>query len=272
MQTKTREEKAVIKYLKDLLEPYGARAYGKRGSKYRILWTSWSEHDENEIPWAEGNDAIVRHLLSTGANGYTHVHQMAITDLYTKRSPLVEELLSKTAEQYPTEFICYVRSAIVGKLPRMVYSEPFARIPEVEQFLTTPRLAFLYAKEVLQRRWPAGEELILKDPEFAYNYSYLVIGGRWPEAEPIIATNPSYAFKYAANLVQYRWPEGEESILRDPYYSVKYATDVIRGRWPKAEPLIFSKATSGMDYLRNLSDCEKLELFQRICPEASCPT
>ena len=49
-----------------------------------------------------------------------------------------------------------------------------------------PRGAGLYAKYILQKRWPEAEPTIMKSPLYAYHYAYWVIKDRWKEAEPYI--------------------------------------------------------------------------------------
>ena len=56
------------------------------------------------------------------------------------------------------------------------------------------------------------EAKLLKDPNNAYVYARDVIQGRWPEAEPYIMKDSHMASLYAKNVIQGRWPEAEQHI------------------------------------------------------------
>jgi hypothetical protein len=53
-------------------------------------------------------------------------------------------------------------------------------------------------------RCPEAEEVILKerDPQYTYMYARDIIEGRWPEAEDIIKENPWTSYWYASNVVE----------------------------------------------------------------------
>lgn len=67
--------------------------------------------------------------------------------------------------------------------------------PELEA-LASPEMAYWYACNVIQARWPVGEAAIATSPKWAYCYAYDVIEGRWPPGEPVIATDPEWAAEY----------------------------------------------------------------------------
>ena len=50
--------------------------------------------------------------------------------------------------------------------------------------------AGLYAKYILQKRWPEAEPTIMKNPLYAYHYAVWVLQSPWPEAEPYIMKDP----------------------------------------------------------------------------------
>lgn len=81
---------------------------------------------------------------------------------------------------------------------------------------------FLYAKDIIEGRWPEAEEFIKKDPESAYFYAHYAMGERWPEAEETIMKDPEWAFQYAKNVIKNRWPEAEGVIKNDAMWSWHY--------------------------------------------------
>jgi hypothetical protein len=58
-----------------------------------------------------------------------------------------------------------------------------------------------------------GETIIATTPKYAYLYARNVIEGRWVEGEPIIAAEPEYAYMYARDIINGRWLEGELTIM-----------------------------------------------------------
>jgi hypothetical protein len=110
----------------------------------------------------------------------------------------------------------------------------------------SPKLAYYYAKTILDERWPEAEPYIIKDPYWAYVYTYAVINKdhkrenmiRWKEAEPVIMKDAESAGMYAGTILQSRWPEAEPVIMKDPHEASMYAEYVIKGRWEEAEPVI----------------------------------
>ena len=77
--------------------------------------------------------------------------------------------------------------------------------------------------------WPDKEEikkrehLWLKNPWLAFVYANEVLDSRWPEAEAIIATNPNASFSYAKYVIKGRWPKGEKAIVAIPVFARMYA-------------------------------------------------
>jgi hypothetical protein len=95
-------------------------------------------------------------------------------------------------------------------------------------WLQEPELAYLYAKNVLGKRWPAGEAAIAQDPRHAFWYTVDVLAKRWPKAEAVIATNPLYAYLYAQHVIRGRWPEAEPVIATDPEVRQRYDEYLLR--------------------------------------------
>lgn len=110
---------------------------------------------------------------------------------------------------------------------------------------------YTYAVNVINKdeprgkRWPEGEQYIMKDPFWAYWYTQDIInefknlvnpreylGLRWLEAEPYIAQDPFWAYIYAKNVINkdrklgIRWPEAEPYIMKEPGVARMYARDV----------------------------------------------
>jgi hypothetical protein len=76
--------------------------------------------------------------------------------------------------------------------------------------------AVFYAAEVLERRWPEVEPMMLQDPEDAVQYATFVINGAWYEAEDIISTDASASIEYAY-LIGKRFKKGEKTIINSKY-------------------------------------------------------
>jgi hypothetical protein len=83
--------------------------------------------------------------------------------------------------------------------------------------LATPTLAYDYAKNTVDGKWPEGEPVILQDAYRSYAYARFVIGDRWPKGEPVIMKDPHPAASYAMYVIQGRWPEAEAMILNSGY-------------------------------------------------------
>ena len=66
-------------------------------------------------------------------------------------------------------------------------------------------------------RWPGAEPFILKhkDPFWSLMYARDVIQGRWPEAEPRIMKDSFLAYRYAKEVIKGPWQEAERFIKRD---------------------------------------------------------
>lgn len=82
--------------------------------------------------------------------------------------------------------------------------------------------AFIYAADIMERRWPEAEELHKHDPEFACAYARDVIQGRWVEVEEVIIQYPAYVYYYARDVMKARWPEAEDSIKQNSVYWTMY--------------------------------------------------
>jgi hypothetical protein len=83
--------------------------------------------------------------------------------------------------------------------------------------LTTPALAYDYARHTVDGPWPEGEPVILQDAYYSYAYARFILGDRWSKGEPVIMTNIHQAASYAHYVIQGRWPEAEAMILNSSY-------------------------------------------------------
>ena len=68
------------------------------------------------------------------------------------------------------------------------------------------KIAYQYAYNVLESRFPAGEPAIAKDPRWAYEYAYNVLNSRFRRGESTIAKNPEYAYRYALYVLHSKFP------------------------------------------------------------------
>lgn len=66
------------------------------------------------------------------------------------------------------------------------------------------------------RRIPDFEDVVMKDPKVAVLYAFNVLRSQWPEAEAYIKQDAEASFMYAKYIKGGRWEEGESAIKRDP--------------------------------------------------------
>lgn len=85
-----------------------------------------------------------------------------------------------------------------------------------------PYYAYMYARDVIEGRFPAGEPVIATHSVYSYLYAEDVIGGRFPEGEAAIALDPEFALDYAKNVIEGRFPAGEKAISSDKYFAREY--------------------------------------------------
>ena len=135
-------------------------------------------------------------------------------------------------------------------------------------------LSMAYANYALKRRWPEGENAIMRVPFYAMAYAMNVLAkdpdwphknGRWPEAEPHLMTDAWAAGMYASAIFKGRWPEAEPYIIKAPNHAVEYAISILandskwtsqegheNGRWPEAEPDIMKDPGSAAIYAQEV--------------------
>lgn len=127
--------------------------------------------------------------------------------------------------------------------------------------LKHPKQAYLYAKQILKRRWKKAENTILLGSdasharaEYMYLYAKNVLKRRWKEAEKIL-------IKTAEEAVGYYWSNDARDKL------ALYAKNVIKGRWKEAESFI-AKSNTIEIYLSVLDDNSLNEFRNMITLEA----
>ena len=140
------------------------------------------------------------------------------------------------------------------------------RWPEAEKYIINDsRMIISYAQDVLSRRWPEAEIVLLDrykknsindvviGERHAINYSG-IIDGRWPEFEVITESVfrihsieddcLDYLIDYAKEkknfINQSRWVWLEQAILEKAQnkFILEYVINVIQGRWKEAEPVL----------------------------------
>ena len=66
----------------------------------------------------------------------------------------------------------------------------------LENIKRNPKRAYLFAKNILKKRWPQAEPYIMKDGFWAYKYANDVMKELWPEAESSINKDKLASYFY----------------------------------------------------------------------------
>ena len=121
------------------------------------------------------------------------------------------------------------------------------------------RLAYMYALNVMKKRWEPGELAIAQNAELAYEYARDVLEGkRFLAGEPVIAQNAARAYRYAKFVMNTPWPEAEPAIARNAEWAYRYAQDVLEGeRFLAGEPAIAQNAARAYIYARDVLKGER---------------
>ena len=96
----------------------------------------------------------------------------------------------------------------------------------------SPKYAFHYARNVLEKPFPAGEAAIAKDAYYAYYYAHEMLKKPFPAGEAAIAKSANYAYLYALHVFKKPWPAGEAAIA-NTHVAYEYARTVLK--LPKEE-------------------------------------
>jgi len=84
-------------------------------------------------------------------------------------------------------------------------------------------LAFLYAQDIIEKPFPAGEKAIATNAYLSFYYTKNILGRKpFPAGEKTIATDAYYAYRYARYVLKKRFPAGEKAIATDAQYREKY--------------------------------------------------
>jgi hypothetical protein len=77
------------------------------------------------------------------------------------------------------------------------------------------RYSFVYARDVLKKRFPLGEDTIAKDINYTLQYARDVVKGRWPKGEKILLTYSFFAYLYCKDIMKKTWVDAEKIIFND---------------------------------------------------------
>lgn len=86
------------------------------------------------------------------------------------------------------------------------------------QISKDPRSSYLYALNVLGKRFKKGEEAISKDAYYSYLYARDVLQKRFRKGEAAISKQAKISFLYARDVLKSRFLEGEETIAQSEIF------------------------------------------------------
>lgn len=183
--------------------------------------------------------------------------QTLLNDIYEGKQKL-PTLTPKACFTYAAlDYTCSLFERIISISPE--YSLRYARnvierpFPEGEDTIATdPSCAYRYALDVLKGRFEKGEDAISKDPILALQYAKDVLRGRFEKGEDTIAQSSSQAFLYAKTVLKGRFELGEDAISKDYHKSYCYAVEVLKGRFEKGENEIAKSARKSYFYALNV--------------------
>lgn len=107
--------------------------------------------------------------------------------------------------------------------------------------MKTPWSAYMYARYILNKRWPEAESIISTKASIAYSYAKEILNGPFPEAEDGIAySEPRVIFYYAKCCIKGKFEKGEKLLSQSLWHSCRYAKEVLNDRFLIAENAIMS--------------------------------
>lgn len=124
-------------------------------------------------------------------------------------------------------------------------------LPSCQEIAKSPKVAFEYARKILQGPFPLGEAAIASESYTALEYA-LQIKGRFPLGEAIIAQNAERSLTYARDVLNGYFPAGEAAIASDAKTAYEYAKDVLNAQWPCAEPILAIDQRLGIKYAKEV--------------------
>lgn len=165
------------------------------------------------------------------------------------RTPSAEVIAKLRSNPIVSKLLAHLETRLKEVFPTGKYKVGWAiATSDTAELIKSPGLALMYAKDVLDEPFPAGEKIIATDANAALIYASSVLNGRFPAAEPTIAADPILAATYAKDVLQKRWPEGEPAIVKDPSAAAMYAATVLKGPFPKAESVIATNPRASLKY------------------------
>lgn len=133
--------------------------------------------------------------------------------------------------------------------------KPIINDPQIQADITTsPRFSYEFITKYLNKRWPEGEQAILRDPEWTYHYIMNFLRLRWPEGEQVILQSPRFTMEYIDDFLKQPWPEAEPTILQNASYTLRYIITILKKPWPEGEkaliqaPVIRGRTRPGLIY------------------------
>jgi hypothetical protein len=133
-----------------------------------------------------------------------------------------------------------------------------------------PELAYEYAYYITKGKVKDEfESIIAQSARYSYDYAKDILKRPFPKGEDVISQNSNYAYLYARDVIKGRWPKGEDAIATDFWSSVRYAVDVLKDRFKKGEDTIINTSKKEyfnyyIDFLRKIG---KLDEFLKDHPE-----
>jgi hypothetical protein len=134
-----------------------------------------------------------------------------------------------------------------------LFDEKFPELVAIENLMEDPRSITDKEQQLLK-----NSNIVITTPEMAYIFARYVLEGRFLEAEPYIAKSPRYSYQYAYEVVNKdnrytddkleRWPVGEPAMMTDPVYAGYYARVIMKKRWEEAEPVIMKDFNAWTNY------------------------
>ena len=113
-------------------------------------------------------------------------------------------------------------------------------------------------------------ELILSSPILAFLYAKHVLhGGPFPEGEAIIATSSDIAYNYTRSILYAPFPLGEPAIAKDSYLAYLYAVKVLKGKFPLGEKVMAKNSDIAFGYTKYVLEHDFVLDGKLICEYTS---
>lgn len=126
------------------------------------------------------------------------------------------------------------------------------RVPDVEKYILEvqdAKVAYMYARNVIEGRWPEAEPFIKLDPMRAYHYANSVIQGRWPEAEEYIRKNVDQWWNYLGMVFYYPETDKYPDLSGDVMEDALDHTHTEEGKWSWLKVHLTKEGVQAMDCL-----------------------